>query len=121
MAAGAFGLLTIRLDIERRGLVDWWIGKLPMEEALRVRRRDLANVIWRLTACGRESSDRERNPCRLVSLSTVRHRRQIGRIRFYEKPLIGHEAQQCVVRPLPERDDTAERDVPAYGECLLGQ
>ena len=43
----------------------------------------------------------------------MRHRREVRRIRLDEKPVVGHEPQQRVVRPLPERDDAAERDVPA--------
>lgn len=52
--------------------------------------------------------DRERDIRWLVALSAVRNGREIRRIRLGEEPIVGDEAYQGVVGPLPKRDDAAE-------------
>ena len=43
----------------------------------------------------------------------MRHGRQVRRVGLDEDTVVGHKLKQCVIRPLLECDDAAERDVPA--------
>lgn len=43
----------------------------------------------------------------------MRDGREIGRIRFNQETVVGHEAQQRLIRPGLEGDDPGERDEPS--------
>jgi hypothetical protein len=65
--------------------------------------------------------ERACDPCRFVSLSAVRYRREVGRIRLDEQAIRENQSQQIVIPPLLERHNTAERNVPPGFECELCQ
>lgn len=49
------------------------------------------------------------------------HRGEVGRVRFNEQPIFRYKAEQIIVAPFLEGDDSAERDVPARIQCVLRQ
>src|SRR5690242_10473722 len=72
-------------------------------------------------AGGGEAGYGVRDPRGLVALPAIGDRREIGGVGLGENAIVRHEAQQLVVRPLPEGDDAAERDVPSGIECHSGE
>jgi hypothetical protein len=91
-----------------------WKGQT--EEAPGVGRRRQPKLAWIVPAHGGDLLQRIRDPRRLVSLSAMRHRREVRRIGLNKKAIVRHHSNQIVVRPLLEGDDTAEGDVPARGD-----
>ena len=66
-----------------------------------------------------ELFNRVPDPGGLIALSTIGNGRKVRRIRFSKYPIIGHEPEQIVVDPFPERHDTAERHIPAVLDRLF--
>ncbi|MEA2762968.1 MAG: hypothetical protein QOD47_2252 [Gemmatimonadaceae bacterium] len=83
------------------------------EEAPGVGRGRAAEVFRIIPANCRDPRERMRNPGGLVPFPTVRHWREVRGIRFHEKAITRHHANQIVVRPFLESHDTAEGDVPS--------
>ena len=69
----------------------------------------------------RQSGDGVGDPGRLVSLATERHRREVRRVGLHQQPVARYQAQQILIIPFLERDDSAERHVPARIERKLGK
>lgn len=69
----------------------------------------------------RKSRHGEAHPRGLIALAAMRHGRKVWRVGLGEEPVVRHDPQQRLVRPLPERDDSAERHVPTACQRDLGQ
>jgi hypothetical protein len=80
-----------------------------------------AKLLWIFRANGGDLPERVRNPCGLVPLPSIWHRREVRRIRLHQKTVAGNHPDEIVVSPLLERHDAAEGDVPASGDRELGQ
>jgi hypothetical protein len=89
------------------------------EQALRVGSGDAAKLQGILCARGRDTRERVCDPGRLVSLSSERDRREIGRVGFDQQPVGRHKPEQLDISPLLECHDSAERHVPARGDGVL--
>ena len=83
------------------------------EETLAIGRGRASQVVDVVAAGSRDLGQSVSDPRRLVALAAVGHRRKIRRIGFDEQTIPRHEPEKIVVRPLVERHDAAERDVPA--------
>jgi hypothetical protein len=83
-----------------------------LEETPCVGRDACAEGVARYSARGSEPRYGVRDPRRLISLAAVRHRREIGRVRFHENTIVGYHAKHVVVLPIPEGDHTTEGDIP---------
>lgn len=59
----------------------------------------------------------ECHPRRLIALAAMRNGSEVRRIRLDKYAVIGDRADNVVATPVLERDDAAERDVPACIEC----
>jgi len=56
------------------------------------------------------------DPRRLIPFPAKGDGREVGRIRLHKEPVGGNKPEKIVVRPFPERNDPAERDVPPRGD-----
>jgi len=70
---------------------------------------------------GGDFLERVDDPCGLVPLPAVRHRRQVGRVRLDEQSVPWHQSKKIVVAPFLEGHDAAEGDEPARIDRELRQ
>ena len=89
------------------------IGGLQSEQATRIRGRLPAQRRGVDAAERGDARDSERDPCGLVTLATMRNRRQVRSVGFDEDAIIRNRTHQIIARPVPERHDSAERHVPS--------
>ena len=83
------------------------------EKPLSVCRGHSPQLLGVAIACRGELGESVGDPRWLVSFATERHRRKVRRVGLDEQTVLRNQPQQIVVAPLFERDDSAERDVPA--------
>ena len=91
------------------------------EKPRRICCRRHADVVRIVVTRFGELRDGVDDPRRLVPLAAIRNRSEVRGVRFDEQTVARHKPQQCEVRPLPERDDPTERNVPAGVEGKLRQ
>ena len=96
-----------------------WKGQTEQASGVGCRRQP--KLVGIIAANGGDLSQRICDPHRLVPLPTMRHRREVGRIGLNQKAIARHHSNQIVVRPLLERHDTAEGDVPSRCDRELRQ
>jgi hypothetical protein len=91
------------------------------EKTLGVRGGDSSKIERILPSSRCNLRQRMRDPSRLVPFAPEGNRREIRRIRFNEQTIPRYKSHQIVIRPLVERYDPAERNVPSRVERELGQ
>ena len=96
-----------------------WKGQT--EQTLGIASCDGAKLLRVIPASGGEFRESSWYPRRLVPLSAVWHRSEVRRIGLNQEAVPRHHPNEIVVRPLLERDDPAERDVPTGGDSEISQ
>jgi hypothetical protein len=96
-----------------------WKGQT--EETLGVGRGRPPKLLWINAANRGDFRESVRDPGRLVPLPPIRHRREVGGIRFNQESIRRNHPNEIVVRPLLERHDAAEGHVPTGGDRKLRQ
>ena len=106
------------IDAAQAGLVPWNFGE-EAEEVVGCQRGDLLAAD---AAHVGQNVRRVDNECRLVALSAMRRRGEIGRIGFHQNPIRWKIARYVfdILRIL-ERQDARERDIVAERNSGLGQ